>query len=292
MARAAYFVIAGLLWVGTHVTSVSFRGSHPVPDVQFPSGHALTLLPELPEGSSQSPATKQVERPLQPESRLAIIRYVSGEFARAVHALPSGRKGFRIKVGQAVDTMALRRAVANGGAAANPGDNVQITHIDFREKELWIDINGGGKKRTRLRDRIQVSISGMPRVSKETGPPGYQGVGATLILDFARTVPDMTPDQLKHYLSEMLDFSKQHSAAVQWVETLPPEFQQAIKDKRAVVGMNRDMVLAAMGRPGQKVRERDPNGVETEDWIYGRPPAKTTFVTFVGDKVVRVKQYP
>jgi hypothetical protein len=39
------------------------------------------------------------------------------------------------------------------------------------------------------------------------------------------------------------------------------------------------------------VRERDPDGTETEDWIYGNPPARTVFVTFTGDKVVRVKEY-
>ena len=41
-----------------------------------------------------------------------------------------------------------------------------------------------------------------------------------------------------------------------------------------------------------KVRERDQDGNDLEDWIYGKPPAKTTFVTFQGDKVVRVTQYP
>ena len=30
-------------------------------------------------------------------------------------------------------------------------------------------------------------------------------------------------------------------------------------------------------------------GTETEDWIYGQPPGKITFVTFEGSKVVRVK---
>jgi hypothetical protein len=75
------------------------------------------------------------------------------------------------------------------------------------------------------------------------------------------------------------------------VETLPPQFQQAIKDHQAIVGMDSEMVMAAMGRPDHKVRERDPDGKETEDWIYGTPPAKTTFVTFAGDNVVRVKEF-
>ena len=38
--------------------------------------------------------------------------------------------------------------------------------------------------------------------------------------------------------------------------------------------------------------ERDIDGVETEDWIYGHPPAKTVFVKFTGEKVTSVKQYP
>jgi hypothetical protein len=101
----------------------------------------------------------------------------------------------------------------------------------------------------------------------------------------------MSPDDVKHDLSGLLDFSKQHSATVNWVETLPPQFQQAIKDHTAIVGMDRDMVIAALGRPDHKVRERDPNGDETEDWIYGTPPAKTVFVTFSGDKVIRVKEF-
>ena len=32
------------------------------------------------------------------------------------------------------------------------------------------------------------------------------------------------------------------------------------------------------------------DGVELEDWVYGLPPGKITFVTFKGDKVVTVKE--
>ncbi len=102
----------------------------------------------------------------------------------------------------------------------------------------------------------------------------------------------MSPDDLKRILADFLDFSKERSAAVHWVDTLPPEFKQAIKDRRAVVGMNQEMVIAAVGRPDHKVRERNELGQETEDWIYGQPPAKTVFVTFIGDRVVRVQQFP
>jgi hypothetical protein len=65
--------------------------------------------------------------------------------------------------------------------------------------------------------------------------------------------------------------------------------QEAIKEKKAVVGMDRDMVLLAKGRPENKQRE-SKDGVEREDWIYGKPPGPITFVTFEADKVVQVKE--
>ena len=97
---------------------------------------------------------------------------------------------------------------------------------------------------------------------------------------------------MKLRLNSILDFSHERSANVQYTDSLPPEFQQAIKDRMAAVGMDREMVLAAMGRPDKKVRERDADGNDTEDWIYGNPPEKTVFVTFIGDKVTRVRQFP
>jgi hypothetical protein len=102
----------------------------------------------------------------------------------------------------------------------------------------------------------------------------------------------MTPDDLKGYLSAMLDFGGQRSAAVQWVDTLPPAVKQAITDKRAVYGMTRDEVIAAIGKPEHKVRETQPDGTEVEDWIYGTPPGQTVFVSFDGDMVIKVEQFP
>src|SRR6266700_5876535 len=145
----------------------------------------------------------------------------------------------------------------------------------------------------RLRERIHLEVGGMPTMRTSTpDTPVNTNAGATVFLEFDKPLPDMTPDELKQYLSSVLDFSKQHSAAVQWIETLPPEIQSAIADKRPAVGMDHEMVLAALGRPDRKVREKESDGTETEDWIYGKPPAKTVFVKFEGDKVTQVKQFP
>jgi hypothetical protein len=101
----------------------------------------------------------------------------------------------------------------------------------------------------------------------------------------------MSADDLMTDLRPFLDFTREHSGAVNWIDTLPQQYKDAIQNREAVLGMNHDMVLAALGRPEHKVRERTPDGDETEDWIYGSPPARTTFVTFAGDKVVRVEQF-
>ena len=82
------------------------------------------------------------------------------------------------------------------------------------------------------------------------------------------------------------------AASVQWVDTLPPEMKKAIQDRRPVVGMDRDMVIAAIGKPERKVREKDAEGNDIEDWIYGQPPSKTMFVRFMGEHVTKIEQFP
>jgi len=61
--------------------------------------------------------------------------------------------------------------------------------------------------------------------------------------------------------------------------------KKAIQDRKPVVGMDREELVAAIGKPDHKVRERDSDGNDIEDWIYGQPPSKTVFVRFRGDHV-------
>jgi hypothetical protein len=245
-------------------------------------------LPEILVSVVQQTPTSKA--PLQPESRLEIVRYVSGEFAKVRKPIPAGKKGFKIEVGKKVDESDLRSALRAHGPAANPGDTVQVTGIEFRNKEIVVEINGGGRSNFNIRDHLQVGVGQNMQAPLPTSGE-HKNNGGTLVLDFGHSVPDMSADDLMTDLQVFLDFTKEHSGAVNWLDTLPPQFKEAIQDHQALEGMNHDMVLAALGRPGHKVRERDPDGSETEDWIYGTPPARTTFVTFVGDKVIRVKEF-
>lgn len=248
--------------------------------------------------SPDAAAAAKKDGPLKPSSELSLVRFVDGEFAHAVKSLPAGKEGLILHPDKPFNDEMLRRALASHGAAANPGDPVQITALKFKKTVIVVSINGGGKKKINWLQHIQVGMGGIPVPSAsvgngDNGPDTSSTVGGcTVVLDFGRPIPDMTPDQLKAMLGTVLDFSQQRSAAVQWVQTLPPAMQKAITEKRPVVGMDREMVEAAIGKPDKKVRERNAEGDETEDWIYGQPPAITMFVTFIGEKVVRIERFP
>lgn len=318
MARAACWVLVVALGTTPDISQLfhfAFQQGQPAdPEKSTPQG-------TLPPPTAQPPAEKQQEasaaKPshsgrLSESSRIAIIRAISGEFVRAQIALPGGKEGFHLAANQASVAPAAAAAaaaepddktfapshiyVATAAPAIHPGDQVQITRVEFREKSIVLDLNGGGNQKWHLRDHLQIGVVGpMPTATvQQVGSSGsgpLEGQGSTIFLDFDRKLPDLSPDDLKRKLAPVLDFSSHRSAAAQYAESLPAEFQQAIKNGIAAVGMDHDMVLAAMGRPDRKVRERDADGNDTEDWIYGIPPGKTVFVTFIGEKVVRVRQF-
>jgi hypothetical protein len=224
------------------------------------------------------------------QSKLQLVRDVGGEYAKVVEALPKGNNGFVYHVGKPLDTAKLHDIVRTHGASANPGDRVQITKLDFESRRIVVEINGGGKHHFHLREHLQIGVGGTTAPVGSTAHPN-EGLGTTIVLDYGKALPEMSPADLKQAMSPILDFSNQTSASVSWIDTVPAEYRKAIEAHQAAVGMDQDMVIAAIGRPAKKVREKDTEGKETEDWIYGDPPAKTIFVTFAAGKVVRVKEF-
>jgi hypothetical protein len=228
---------------------------------------------------------------LTPENRIAIVRSLSYEWATTRKPLPAGKLGVEVTAKGEVNEGKLRQQLTNHGAAIQTGSLVQITGVEFRGDQILFEINGGGRgKKRKWYERVQISVAGSGGTVPVSGPTGAEPRpdGSNIVLRFSGYVPDLTPDQVRARLTVLLDFSRR-TAAVPWIDTLPEEFQQAIREKRAVVGMDREMVLAALGRPDRKVRETR-NGVEEEDWLYGQPPL-VTFVTFVGNQVVRVQEF-
>src|SRR5258706_3002248 len=304
MAKLLTFSLGFLLLAGADIPLRERLRSSPMPGT-FSSADEISVLPEDGAGEQQPAQSdaqnKSQSATLQERTKLDLIRYVSGEFAKATRNLPAGKEGFLLYVGKPLSQELLERAVATHGAAVHIGDSAQITKLEFRDHSIVVDVNGCGRGKKRWRDHIQIGMGGSIPTARtttttpqqENGPPGMQpGMGSTIFLEFRKAVPDLTPDELKQILSPFLDFAKQRSASVQWVDTLPPEMKKAIQERRPAVGMDREEVVAAIGKPEHKVRERDSEGNEIEDWIYGQPPSKTVFIRFLGERVTSIKQYP
>jgi hypothetical protein len=303
MSKYLAFIFAFTLLTDADFPRVTSLRSPEKPVNSLPLEAELPLFPTVAEYQGGSPSgakTPGVPRtgPLSETSKLELIRYVSGEFAKAIKSLPAGKEGFTLAIGKPFNAEFLDRAVATHGAAVNTGDSVQITKLEFRDHQIVVDLNGGGRGRKHWRDHIQIGFGGgyptaRTTTTQDTGPPGLQpGMGSTLFLEFGKNVPDMSSEDLKKLLSTFLNFEKERSASVQWFDTLPPEMKKAIQDRTPVVGMDREEVIAAIGKPEHKVRERDADGNEIEDWIYGQPPSKTIFVRFTGERVTSIKQFP
>jgi hypothetical protein len=305
MSKLLILSLGFLLFAGADIPGSERLRSLPAsPGGTFSSADEISVLPDEREQqqSGQSDAqNKSKSATLQESTKLDLIRYVSGEFAKATRNLPAGKEGFLVYVGKPLSPELLERAVATHGAAVHIGDSAQITKLEFHDHSITVDVNGGGRGKKHWRDHIQIGMGGSIPTSRtttttpqeENGPPGMRpGMGSTIFLEFSKAVPDLTPDELKKLLGPFLDFAKQRSASVHWVDTLPPETKKAIQERRPAVGMDREEVVAAIGKPEHKVRERDSEGNEIEDWIYGQPPSKTVFVRFMGDRVTSIKQYP
>jgi hypothetical protein len=301
MSKFLTLSLGFLLFAGADIPGSERLRSLPAsPGASFSSADEISVLPDEPEQQQSDAQNKSKSATLQESSKLDLIRYVSGEFAKATRNLPAGKEGFLVYVGKPLSPELLERAVATHGAAVHIGDSAQITKLEFHDHSITVDVNGGGRGKKHWRDHIQIGMGGTIPTARtttttpqENGPPGMQpGMGSTIFLEFSKAIPDLTPDELKKLLGPFLDFAKQRSASVHWVDTLPPETKKAIQERRPAVGMDREEVVAAIGKPEHKVRERDSEGNEIEDWIYGQPPSKTVFVRFMGDRVTSIKQYP
>ena len=270
----------------------------PRPAIIVTPGNSLdSHAPKPPDAQSQpqpdttphmKPADLDGRQNLTDGTKMQLIRVMDAEFVHVRKNFPAGEKNMviapdgMVKPGDAQ----LFRMAQTYGAAAKVGDRVQITNIVFKEKSIYFEINGGPKKKTKWYQRISIGGSS-GEVPIAPGPDNSMAHGSILTLEFDRPLPEMTVEQVKQLLAPAFDFSSK-TATASYADMMPPKVRQAIKSHQALVGMNREMVNIAKGRPDQKVREREGD-TEYEEWIYGYPPQEVAFVRFVGDEVVQVK---
>ncbi|MBK5294365.1 MAG: hypothetical protein JJE04_22125 [Acidobacteriia bacterium] len=215
---------------------------------------------------------------------MEIMRGLTAEYATVKAFLPRSKKHLPFPSDGKYDKAAWNEAGREYGPAARVGDLIQITKVDVESEEIKLEINGGLKTGRKWYERIEMGTGNRTTPINNGGTPT---AGTYISVLFPKGVPPIEAKEIKKLLAPILDFDK-HSATENYVESLPEPIQAAIRDKRAVEGMNREQVLIACGRPRNKMRETK-DGDDLEEWIYGLPPGKITFVVFQGDKVIRVK---
>src|SRR3954468_22202681 len=175
------------------------------------------------------------------ESRMSLIRGLEAEFVFLRRTFPMGEKGLTVKRSGEVspDAAQLRQLVMQRGTAGRPGDRAQITNIEIRDHDIYLEINGGPRHKKKWYEHISVGMGGG---ETQLGQPDT-GIakGSSLLLEFDKFVPDMTVDQAKQLLAPVLDFSSK-SANKSFTDSPPPKVKDALKEHRVLVGMNRELV--------------------------------------------------
>jgi hypothetical protein len=220
------------------------------------------------------------------DDEVELVRGLNAEYAKVKAYLPRSKKPLDYNVNGTWDKKAWLDAGEKLGAAARVGDTVQITKVTLENDRILLEINGGIRSGGHWYDHVQVGMGG--GTAPISNGPGTGTMGTNLAVLFHKPLEPIKAAEVKKLLAPILDFEKRSVTEV-YSETLSPEVKKAIAAKRAEVGMDRDQVVLALGKPVRKMRET-VDDVELEDWIYGTPPGKITFVTFNGNKCVKVRE--
>lgn len=222
-----------------------------------------------------------------PFTQEALLRALTAESGYAMRPLPLASKGLDVVANGPLKPSGTDyvNELHAKGIAARPGDRVTITKISIRNDRLILDFNGGPDKPHKFLSHLELGTGNvMMPMARDNGE---EPSGTRLTVIFPGGVPNVSGDQVKELIAPIVGFTEK-SPIEAYVETLPLLLKSAILKHQVLVGMDRDMVLHALGSPLQKVRESDQRQ-PFEEWIYGTPPERSQFVRFQRDRVVRVE---
>src|SRR6202789_3480424 len=225
--------------------------------------------------------------PITERTRQQLVRTFQADEAFAVRPLPLGAKGVVLHANGPLSPSGTAYAdeLQKAGISSKPGDKVVITKFEVRPDRIVFEFNDGPEKHHHILQHIEGGgMGGMAPLAQDDG---HVPVGARMQLVFAKFVPEMTASDVRKLIAPMIDFSLKTPAEA-FADTLPPKLKGAVLNHEVLVGMNREMVLKAVGQPDQKVREVDGQ-TPFEEWIYGQAPHQVQFVRFNGNRVIRLE---
>ena len=75
---------------------------------------------------------------------------------------------FTLEAGAQLNDNQLRMTLGASGSAINPGDKAQITSLEFKDRQIIVDISWRRtREKKRLRDRIHMEVGGIPTMTEE-----------------------------------------------------------------------------------------------------------------------------
>jgi hypothetical protein len=223
--------------------------------------------------------------PITERGRHELVRNLEEEQGFAHRALPLGEDLILIANGNLTPSGDdYKQMLYKKGQSAAPGDRVVLTGVTVKDDRIVLDLNGGPYLSHRFLRHID--LNGVPIVSQD----GAQVTGCRVTLLFEGGLPEVSAPEVKALLDPIIDFGVKTSSEA-YADSLPSFLKAAIEQHDVLVGMDRKMVLAAMGEPVSKVRELVPGSTTRryEEWIYGQAPQTVRFVRFEGDRVSQLR---
>lgn len=222
---------------------------------------------------------------LSERGRRELIRNLEAEQGFAHRVLPMGA-GLSLEANGPLTPGPdkYKQMIYEKGQSSGVGDRVVVTALIIKPDRIIVDLNGGPYAKHRFLSHI--SLNDAP-----VAAPNPQAMGSRVTLIFKQGVPEISAPEVKALLTPVIDFGAKTSSDA-FADTLPGPIKDAVAAHEVLVGMDRRMVLAALGSPESKVREHpsdDQDGARYEEWIYGHVPQTVKFIRFNGDRVSLVK---
>src|SRR5689334_16656867 len=117
------------------------------------------------------------------QARMKIQGTVMAEQAAARIPMPFGADGFELSDSGSVDQKKIETAIKKNGQAIEPGKIVTITHIEFGDKQIEFELDGGGKNKKAWYDKIEVGTGSTSTPVRKDDTS--KAKGSKIVLKFA-----------------------------------------------------------------------------------------------------------
>jgi hypothetical protein len=212
-------------------------------------------------------------------------RIFLGKDVRALIDMPAYKDGVDLYVypksekrfdGRGIDLKELGKYLKEKGVGVEQNDWTIITDVKIDNDRVEIQLGGGGEGRSE---------------SKKADRGSYKRAGGSRInFRYGRSVTDadLDPTAFLPVMGRVLDTSKITGTVIP--NDVPPQFQEAIRNKDVKVGMSYQMVLLSFGEPDQKKVDDSTDDSLRETWFYLKDGHRWV-VKFANGKVAKVQVF-